>query len=272
MFGKTIQIYLPNGDPKSVKQASITTDKIEVIQISRSILSTNKDLLDFSGIYILVDTLKSEKPEIYIGKGNIKTRVSSHDKKKDFWNVIFAIKLNDSNGFNDAHNSYLEYFFIKKASDCDMSILNENKQLPKCPKLPTPILSDLNYYISTIEILLSTLGLKCFQKKETQDKDIFICKDKYGNIGKGEYWEDGFLLYKGAICCLDLHKGTKSMPFRDNLIDAKILKKSGNHYVLQTNKMFSSVSSASSIILGRRSNGWIEWKNTDGETLDKLKR
>ena len=56
--------------------------------------------------------------------------------------------------------------------------------------------------------------------------------------------EDGFLLYKGAICCLDLHKGTKSMPFRDNLIDAKILKKSGNHYVLQTNKMFSSVSAA----------------------------
>ena len=47
MFGKTIQIYLPNGDPKSVKQASITTDKIEVIQISRSILSQNKDLSDF---------------------------------------------------------------------------------------------------------------------------------------------------------------------------------------------------------------------------------
>ena len=44
MPGKTIQIYLPNGDPKSVKQAAITTDKIEVFQIPRTILSENKNL------------------------------------------------------------------------------------------------------------------------------------------------------------------------------------------------------------------------------------
>ena len=85
MPGKTIQIYLPNGDPKSVKQAAITTDKIEVFQIPRTILSENKNFLDFNGIYILADSLKSEKPEIYIGKGNVKSRVSQHDKNKDFW-------------------------------------------------------------------------------------------------------------------------------------------------------------------------------------------
>lgn len=30
MAGKTIQIYLPDGNPKGVKKASITTDKIEI--------------------------------------------------------------------------------------------------------------------------------------------------------------------------------------------------------------------------------------------------
>lgn len=64
MPGKTIQIYLPNGDPKSVKQAAITTDKIEVFQIPRAILSENKIFLDFNGIYILADSLKSEKSKI----------------------------------------------------------------------------------------------------------------------------------------------------------------------------------------------------------------
>lgn len=115
MRGKTIQIYLPDGDPKSVKIASITTDKIEVIQIPRTILAENKNVLDFNGIYILVDSLKTDKPEIYIGKGNVKSRVSQHDKNKEFWNVIFAVKLNDNSGFNDAHNSYLEHYFVKKS-------------------------------------------------------------------------------------------------------------------------------------------------------------
>lgn len=120
-----------------------------------------------------------------------KIRVSQHDKNKDFWNVIFAIKLND-NGFDDAQNSYLEHYFIKKATDIEMSTLVENKQIPKCPKLSAPALSDLQHYINTIEILLSTLGLKCFQIMETQSESVFVCKDKYGNIGEGEYLEDGF--------------------------------------------------------------------------------
>ena len=59
---------------------------------------------------------------------------------------------------------------------------------------------------------------------------------------------------------------------RKALIQDGTLKKSGDHYVLQSNKIFSSVSSASSIILGRRSNGWTEWKDSKGKTLDELKR
>lgn len=44
--------------------------------------------------------------------------------------------------------------------------MNENKQLPKCPNLPEEIISELECYIQTIETLLSTLGLKCFQPLE----------------------------------------------------------------------------------------------------------
>ena len=84
MPGKTIQIFLPDGNPKGVKKASITTDKVEVIQIPRASLSENNKLLAFNGVYILVDSLKVEKPEIYIGKGNVKSRTYSHDNKKDF--------------------------------------------------------------------------------------------------------------------------------------------------------------------------------------------
>ena len=275
MPGKTIQIFLPDGNPKGVKKASITTDKVEIIQIPRSILAENNKLLDFNGVYILVDSLKAEKPEIYVGKGDVKSRIYSHDNKKDFWNTVFAIRLKDETGFNDAHNSYLEYYFVKKAQDLHQAIMNENKQTPKCPNLTEEIISELHYYIQTIETLLSTLGLKCFQpieNNEKTEKDIFVCSDKYGNIGEGEYTEEGFLLYKGAICSLDLHKGTDKLPQREDLISSGLLKEQDGHYVLQENKLFSSVSTASSIVLGRRSNGWLEWKNKDGKTLDEIER
>lgn len=275
MVGKTIQIFLPDGNPKSVRKASITTDKIEIIQIPRVNMVENRKLLEFNGLYILVDSLKAEKPEIYIGKGNVKSRTSSHDTKKEFWNVVFAIRLKDNNGFNDAHNSYLEYYFIHKAHEIKQSIMNENKQIPKCPNLPEETIAELDCYIITIETLLSTLGLKCFQPLENKDikqKDIFRCSDKYGSIGEGEYTEEGFLLYKGAKCKLALHKGTKHLSQRDELITSGLLKKENDYYILQDNKVFPSVSTAASIILGRRANGWTEWKNKDDKTLDEVER
>ncbi len=99
MTGKTIQIFLPDGNPKGVKKASITTDKIEVLQIPRAILSENSKSLAFNGVYILVDSLKIETPEIYIGKGDVKSRTYSHDSKKEFWNMVFAIRLKGETDF-----------------------------------------------------------------------------------------------------------------------------------------------------------------------------
>lgn len=189
--------------------------------------------------------------------------------------MVFAIRLKDETGFNDAHNSYLEYYLIKKAHDLNQSIMNENKQVPKCPNLTEEILSDLDCYIQTIEILLSTLGLKCFQPIENENikkKDLLICSDKYNNIGKGEYTEEGFLLYKGAICKLDLHKGTNKLPQREKMIQSGILKQIDGHYVLQENQLITSVSLAAAIVLGRRANGWLEWKNQNGKNLDELER
>lgn len=275
MTGKIIQIYLPDGNPKGVKKASITTDKIEIIQIPRANLSENYKLLSFDGVYILVDSLRKEKPEIYIGKGDIESRIYSHNREKDFWTMVFAIRLKDETGFNDAHNNYLEYYFIKKAKNLNLSIMKENKQVPKCPNFTEEMLSEIECYIQTIENLLSTLGLKCFQPLEEVNqnkKNILICSDNYGSYGQGEYTEEGFLLYKNAKCKIKLHKGTKKIPMREEMISSGQLKKKGNYYILQENKLFSSVSSAATIILARNANGWDEWKTKDGKTLDDLER
>ena len=41
---------------------------------------------------------------------------------------------------------------------------------------------------------------------------------------------------------------------------------------LRSVMLFGSPSMAALAVLGRRANGWTEWKSPDGATLDELKR
>ena len=66
---------------------------------------------------------------------------------------------------------------------------------------------------------------------------------------------------------MELHKGTDKIPQRDEMLRSGLLKRHNDSYVLQENKLFSSVSAAASVVLGRRANGWIEWKNQEGNRL-----
>lgn len=51
-----------------------------------------------------------------------------------------------------------------------------------------------------------------------------------------------------------------------------ILKQEGNVYKFTSNYIFTSPSGAAGVVLGRKANGWIEWKYSDGKTLDEVKR
>ena len=46
----------------------------------------------------------------------------------------------------------------------------------------------------------------------------------------------------------------------------------GNKYILNVSVPFTSPSSAAMFVLGGSTNGWIEWKNKDGKTLDEMYR
>ena len=47
--------------------------------------------------------------------------------------------------------------------------------------------------------------------------------------------------------------------------------KSGG-YIFTRDHLFSSPSMAALAVMGRSANGWLEWKDASGKTLDELKR
>ena len=84
--GKTIQIYLPDGNPRSLKIAEITSRTVSAILIPRSKLdeAAKRDELINVGVYLLFGSEES-KLQVYIGEAeNCLSRLKQHNKSKDF--------------------------------------------------------------------------------------------------------------------------------------------------------------------------------------------
>ena len=93
-------------------------------------------------------------------------------------------------------------------------------------------------------------------------------------MAKGEYTEDGLIVFTGSTCNLEETKtaGDWIINKRKELIDKKILTRKNEVYEFLSDYVFSSPSAAAAVVLGRRANGWIEWKYPDNKTLDEVKR
>lgn len=281
---KTIQIFLPNGDPNGIKIATIRTRNIEVIYFSRNNLENLSKIMEKRnkvGIYFLIGFNEDkDQNEIYIGEAeDVIERLKQHNRNKDFWqNGYFVV---DNNGLlTKSHIKYLENITYNKIKEAGKIVVN-NETEPTKSYVDETIEADLNGDIlETIKILLSLLiGDNIFEKIEKisnkKDGDIFICKNNKGCYAEGKYIENGFLMFNGAKCNLNVTKsfnGGSESKMRNFLIDNKILIHKDNFYILQKDYLFKSPSMASSTILGMRSNGWLHWKNKNGKTLDEVYR
>ena len=59
---------------------------------------------------------------------------------------------------------------------------------------------------------------------------------------------------------------------RNKLIEGGVIIEENGHYRFTQDYLFSTPSGAAAVVLGRTSNGWVEWKSKDGKTLHEVKR
>jgi len=277
MRGKTIQVFLTDGTPRGIKLAEITSNIEQAVFIPRNKIyeASSRKEVSQPGIYFLFgEDGESSKPIVYIGQSrNALDRIKTHDQKKDFWNYAVLI-VSKTESFTQTHIEFLEQLAIEKAHDANRYNL-ENGVSPRKFKVPETLEADLLDNFDTIKILLSTLGFTLFEsiKKETKSKNILFCKGKKG-LAEGEYQEDGFVVFKGSKANIDLSKGCYSSirNLRDKLINDKILTEKDGIYEFKENYSFTSPSAAAAQVLARNANGWLEWKDKVGRTLDEIKR
>ena len=274
---QTIQIFLPDGSPTSIREAELTNRLVKAILFPRNKMKEvlKRDMVHFTGLYFLFgNTEDGAKPLVYIGEGeDCYKRIRSHNRNKDFWThcVIITTKTNE---YTKTDVKFLEHYCLDKASEITRFKI-ENDTGSKKQSISESREHDLLDNFDTAKILLATLGYPVFEEKRKAHsaKELFFCKGKDA-IAEGELTDDGFLVHKGGKCTKLLTKtaGPWVTRLRSRLIDDETLKEENGQYVFQTDHIFSSVSAAAATVLARRANGWKEWKDQNGKTLDELKR
>lgn len=274
---QTIQIFLPDGSPTSIKEAEITNRLVKAILFPRNKLQevSKREIVHFTGVYFLFGTTEDgAKPLVYIGEGeDCFHRIQSHNRNKDFWThaVIIGTKTDE---YTKTDGKYLEHYCLQKANEIGRYEIH-NDTGSKKPSLPESREYDLLDNFDTAKMLLATLGYPIFEEKRQSKntKELFYCKGEDASA-IGELIDDGFLVHKGGKCTLKLtpSAGPWVTNMRNKLLDSKVLIEENGWLVFQADYIFDSVSSAAAAVLARRSNGWIEWKDKNGKTLDELKR
>ena len=275
MRGKTISIYIPDGDARSLKICDLKNSIVKSIFVPRNKLkdANNISELQDPGIYFLFGEDEiSGKIKVYIVEADpILKRFKQHNKSKEFWTKAICF-MSEKKNLNKAHIKFLENYCCNKLTNSSKCILSNSTN----PTRSTITASDKDFVLSffdDLKILISALGFPIFDQVKEVSKNILICKGKDA-VAKGVYSPDGLTVLKGSKCNLTESPtaGAWVINMRQKLKDSNVLKKSGKVYEFIEDYMFNSPSAAAVTVLARRANGWTEWKDSKGNTLDKRVR
>lgn len=276
---QTIQIFLPDGDPQGIRVAEITTRIVQVIEIPQSLLGEFGKMPECTqvGLYFLFGESDEGAETVYVGQtGDLKSRLGTHKRDKVFWDRALVV-VSKTNSLTQTHALFLEWYCLNECRKVGR-YTDENGNSGSKPHTPPPLEADCLEIFDTSKTLLSTLGYPVFDAvakpiAPNADGELFYCMGSGAN-GRGQLTSEGFVVFKESSGRLEHAPSTdeKTIQMRQQLISSDVLKANGDQIVFQKDHLFRSPSRAAAVLMGRTANGWLEWKDVNGITLDELKR
>jgi hypothetical protein len=279
---KTIQIFLPGGDPRGIRVAEITTRIVQVIEVPRSLL---QDFLkmpesDQVALYFLFGEAEDGiEQKVYLGQtGDLRARLVKHNKEKEFWERALVL-ISRTNSLTQTHALFLEWHCLQATRNVGR-YADENGNSGTKPHTPAPLEADCLEIFDTGHVLLATLGYPLFDPvakpapTPSHTDEVFYCKTG-GTDGRGLYTQEGFVVLKGSIGRKDNKQALTGHAYeqlRAELLESGVVQVQGDDIIFAKDHLFKKPSPAAVALMGRPANGWIEWKTKDGRTLDVVKR
>ncbi|HEY9278078.1 MAG TPA: GIY-YIG nuclease family protein [Methylotenera sp.] len=278
---KTIQIFLPSGDPRGIRVAEITTRIVQVIEVPRSLLQDFIKLpeSDQVALYFLIgESEDGAEQKVYVGQtGDVRARLTKHNKEKEFWERALVL-ISRTNSLTQTHSLFLEWHCLQAIRKAGR-YTDENGNGGSKPHTPPPLQADCLEIFETGQALLATLGYPLFDAvaapvAASSSEELFYCKAS-GATGRGLYTQEGFVVLKDSVGRKENVPsiiGTAGERLRNRLIETGVMRIEDQTVVFNKDHLFRSPSMAALALMGRTCNGWVDWKTEDGRTLDVVKR
>jgi hypothetical protein len=287
MNGKQVKLFLADGTPGGLTTAEITNWTGSVVAARRSDLAEllAREEAERTGVYLLLgeDEDAIGDTRCYIGEADtVATRLRSHVKEKAFWNQAVVITSKDTN-LTKSHVRYLESRLIELATQAGRVTL-ENATAPPRPRLPEADLSDMEYFLGQLQIVLPVLGVNAIRVRpkpgvpgapDTAVSPVFRLKSARQGVDATAQQIDGeFVMLSGSLV----------VPVWQGVGNADSTKRAYASYRAQHEELvadgsiavenniarttrdivFSSPSTAGAIATGRSCNGRTEWVSAEG--------
>ena len=273
-ISKKLEIIYHNGQPDGVRSIRRHLSTMTTYVIPRPLLSEAKKLsgINRPGIYYLISENDDNKiAQIYIGQTrNGVVRLDDHNRSKDFWNKAIMF-LADNKTFSLDMISGLEAYAIGKAHDSKRYKV-ENSVNPKyeIDEYDLPLIEEV---YEEIQFIMATQGYKMDNTKVTLNEANTLHTTRNGILAFGVYDGEHFEVLEGSEIDMKrkCHSATMEKQRQTALANGNIICVDGK-YKLTVSVSFNSPSSAAMFVLGGSTNGWVEWKDKDGKTLDELYR
>lgn len=273
-ISKKLEIIYHNGQPDGIRSIRRHLSTMTTYVVPRTLLSEAKKLsgINRPGIYYLISENDDNKiAQIYVGQTrNGVARLDDHNRSKDFWNKAIMF-LADNKTFSLDMISGLEAHAISKAHESNRYKV-ENTVNPKyeIDEYDLPLIEEV---YEEIKFIMATQGYKMENAKDTLSEANTLHTSRNGITAFGVYDGECFEVLEGSQ--IDMSRKGRSTIVdqqRESAIkNGDIILKNGKYY-LTISMSFTSPSSASCFVLGGSTNGWVEWKDKDGKSLDEIYR
>lgn len=273
-ISKKLEMIYHNGQPDGIRSIRRNLSTMTTYVIPRSLLSEAKNIsgINRPGIYYLINEDDGNKiVQLYIGQTrNGIIRLDDHNYSKDFWNKAIMF-LAESKTFTLDMISGLEKFAIIKAQESKRYKV-ENSIVPKY-EIDEYDLAAVEEIYDEIQFIMATQGYKMNDAKSTLNEADILHTTQNGIMAFGVYNGEKFEVLDGSQ--INLGKPAYLQRYnrqREDLISQQSIVNADGKYILKVTVDFDTPSGASNFVLGGSTNGWVEWKNKDGKTLDELYR
>jgi len=289
-FGKAVRIFLPDATVTGVRQVEIVNRTGHALACPRSRLDELKNWPETGkpGVYLLFEArLGDSKPLVYVGESeNVRDRVLTHDRNKEFWNDVVIFTSKDDN-LTKSHVKYLESRLeavTRKAGRYEL----ENGNTPTQSNLPRAERESMEELLDDIRIVLGTLGYPVLESlvqggagclasqsvaiaaKPSSEVELTFKVNRC--VAHGVQTEEGFVIKKGSMAAKEggASLNAKIQALRQKMIDDGRFRVEDDHLMLLEDVLMSSSSYAATLVAGTSRSGPQSWFAPDGRSLKTI--